>query len=336
MTMRVRAAETGDILAISTLLLEDAKTREALNPPLWAIAPDAAARVMASLETISNPFTGPIRHHWIVAEENGAILAVAHAANVPPPPIIDLAGATAGVLLDDCHFAADADISSALLQSAEQVLADAGAILFVAATPKDWTTRTSFLAAAGYETTTLYMAKTGFLTDRVSGTARLATDADIEGIVRLSARHRAQLQIASPVFWHIHAEADARFAGWMRTSLTLPDRAMFVSGPRDSIDGYIIAQPGSPLHLPPAHDVNRIGMIDDFYAVAFEQPETESSQTGGPAVLLSAAEGAFHGKNIDTALAICPARMTGKADFLLSHGYTVANLWMVKTKRLRS
>lgn len=330
MTMRIRPAEPRDIPAITALLLDDAKVRERLDPDLWAIAPDAPTRVSASLETIANPITGPIRHHWMVAERDGIVAAVLHGAILPAPPIIDLQGGTAGVLLDDSHFTDDRDLSGALLAATERALRDDGAVLFVAASPVHWTARTGFLEGAGYEPTTLYMAKAGFAPTHPADDARIATEADIDGIVRLSALHRTQLQKANPVFWNIHREADVRFAGWMKASLAFPDRSMFVSGPPERIDGFIIAQPGSPLHLPAAHDATKVGLIDDFHAIAFE-PSVESTEDAGRAsALLFAAEGAFHAKGIDVALAICPARMTAKASILREGGYRDANLWMVK------
>ena len=332
MTVKTRPAQPADVPAIAALLLEDASVRERLNRQLWAVAPDAAARVLTSLSTIANPVAGSTKHHWVVAERDGVVAAVAHGVNMPPPPIIDLHGGTAGVLLDDSHLPAHHALSAELLAAVEQAMRDAGAVLFVAASPEGWRERTSFLTKSGYETTTLYMTKTGLEADRVVNVARLATPADVSGVVRLSARHRARLQEANPLFWHIHADADARFGAWMSFSLSMSDRSMFVSGVSEAIDGYIIAQPGSPLHLAPAHDATRTGLIDDFYAAAFE-PENQGGLSSVAAGLLSAAEAALHDREIDTVLAICPARMPIKEEALRSQGYVTANLWMVKADR---
>ena len=335
MTTRIRRAEPADIPAIAALLLEDARRREALDHDLWAVAPDAPARVTAGLRTLADPVTGPFTHHWMVAEAGGTVRAVAHGVNVPAPPIVDLHGGTAGILLDDSHLGADGETAAALLAQTERVLADAGAVLLVAATPAGWTGRTRLLQAAGYEPTTLYMAKTGFGGDgQADSPARPATEADVDGIARLSARHRADLQAANPVFWNIHAEADARFAAWMRTSLGFADRSIFVTGRPERIDGYIIAQPGSPLHLPPAHEAARVGLIDDFHAGAFEpfDGDGDGGSWDRAAALLDAAETAFRAKGLDTAMAICPARFTAKAGLLEARGYRTANLWTVKAR----
>lgn len=330
MTVKTRPAQPADVPAIAALLLEDASVRERLNQQLWAVAPDAAARVLASLNTIADPVAGPARHHWFVAERDRVVAAVAHGVNMPPPPIIDLHGGTAGVLLDDSHLPADHALSAALLAAVEQAMRDAGAVLFVAASPEGWRERTAFLTGSGYETTTLYMAKTGLEADWQVGVTRRATPADIPGVVRLSGRHRARLQEANPLFWHIHANADARFGAWMSFCLSMSDRSMFVSGVPEAIDGYIIAQPGSPLHLAPAHDATRTGLIDDFYAAAFEPANQGGGLSSVAAGLLSAAEAALHDRDIDTVLAICPARMPTKEESLRCQGYVTANLWMVK------
>ena len=105
---------------------------------------------------------------------------------------------------------------------------------------------------------------------------------------------------------------------------------MFVSRTKNAVDGFIIAQPGSPLHIPAAHDVSRIGLIDDFYAAAFEGHVSSDDQPR-IAGLISAAERMFEAKGINSAMAICPVKMTEKARFLAGHGFRSGNLWMVKT-----
>ena len=336
MTLHVRAADSRDADAITALLLGDARYRESLNSNLWAVAPDAEQRVRASLGTISEPVTGPFTHHWIVAEEGRVLRGVVHALNVPPPPLFDLDGGNAGVLLDDCHFSSDERASTALLETAERVLAEAGAVLFVAASPVDWIDRTAFLQAAGYEPTTLYMAKSNIAAvPSVYERVRFATSADLGRIVQLSALHRAQLKAASPQFWNVHDEADERFAGWMAVTLTLPDRAMFVvTGATDEVNGFIVAQPGSPLHLTAAHDLARVGLIDDFHARAFEPSWAAGEPSGEPAALLVAAETQLGSRGAEVALAICPVRMTRKVELLLAAGYAPANVWMIKSTLL--
>lgn len=330
MPLHIRPAAPSDIHEILPLLLGDANKRQALDACLWAVAPDATERVAGSLRTIEDPITGPIRHLWMVAERAGRIAAVVHGANLPAPPIIDLEDGTAGVLLDDSHLGGDAGVAAALIARTEALLRERGAVLFVAASPAEWIERTGILQTAGYEPTTLYLAKTGLAGNGDASLVRSATAADIDGIVHLSALHRAGLKLANPIFWNIHKEADSRFRQWMITSLSLPDRAMFVSGPENAVNGFIIAQPGSPLHIPAAHDVARVGLIDDFYAAAFETHVTPSD---GPSIcaLLVAAEAVLKAKGYNSAMAICPVKMTEKARLLEDQGFRGGNLWMVKT-----
>jgi len=112
----------------------------------------------------------------------------------------------------------------------------------------------------------------------------------------------------------------------MRISLTLADRSAFVSEADGRVDGYIVAQPGSPLHLPPAHDERRIGLIDDFVADPFGHQA---------AMLVDTAEKAFVARGVDTTLAICPADPAEKKAVLSSCGYRATNLWMVKPRSPR-
>jgi hypothetical protein len=334
MTLHVRAADPRDADAITALLLKDADYRQSLNSDLWAVARDAEQRVRASLGTIREPVTGPFTHHWIVAEEGGELRGVVHGLNVPPPPLFDLHGGNAGILLDDCYFPSDERVSAALVNAAERALADAGAVLFVAASPAGWVERTGFLQAAGYEHTTFYMARGRIAAaPAAQPRARVATTADIPGIVRLSTLHRAQLKAASPHFWNVHEEANDRFASWMAVTLTLPDRRMFVTGATGEVDGFIVAQPGSPLHLTAAHDLARVGLIDDFHARAFELNWLDGEPSGEPAALLAAAEAELCARGAEVALAICPVLMTRKFELLLAAGYAPANIWMVKSMR---
>lgn len=331
MSLQIRAAEPRDIPAILALQMEDAQVRAGLSPRLWAISSDAHGRMTAALGTISNRMVGAIRHHWIVAEQGGVIRGVVHGINLPVPPIYQARGGDAGVFLDDSHIPADPAIATALLTVAERLLTDAGAGVLVAASPVDWTARTGFLEGAGYKPTTGYRVKAVLGDAAPDAAVRPATEADIEGIVRVSARHRAGLERANPDFWAIHPEADKRFGTWMGMSLGLADRSMFVAGEGGGVDGFIVAQPASLLHFTAAHDGSKIGLIDDFSALAFDaagQPDA-----GHPLALLAAAERAFRARGCDAALAICPVRMPEKAAALEQGGFKLANLWMAKRDR---
>lgn len=333
MSMRIRPAAPSDVPALVEFALSDARVRSAFEPELWSVAPDAAARIRASLATVVNPVVGPIRHHWIVADIGKSIAGVVHAANLPAPPIVDLKGGNAGIIFEDSCFPDDRKMSAALLAAVEHALRDAGAVLFIAASPVSRTSRTALFGASGYEPTTWYMARTGLRNASISSTIRPAAAADVGGIVRLSALYRARLQAANPLFWNIDAQADARFAMWMTGSLSLPDRSMFVSGSSDGLDGYVIAQPSTPLLLPAAHDRARVGLIDDFYAEAFETDSAEML-SDVPDALLAAAEGALAKRGATVALGICPVKLPHKAASFARRGYRTAFVWLVKDARI--
>jgi hypothetical protein len=332
MPVQIRVAQPSDIPAIIALQMADAQHRARLNPRLWAIIPDAPARMTAALATIADPITGPVRHHWIVAEQGGALLGVIHGINLPAPPIYNPRGGTAGVLLDDSHVPAEAEIATALRTAAERAMEEAGAGVFVAASPIGWTARAAFFEAAGYQPTTGYFVKSALIAQALDTAVRPATEADVEGIVTLSALHRAALERANPDFWKIHPEADKRFGVWMSMSLGLADRSMFVTGEGGGVDGFIIAQPHSPLHLTAAHDGKKLGLIDDFCALAFDGDEAPAD-AGEPLTLLAAAERAFIARGYDAALAICPVKMPAKASIFERAGYRAANLWLVRRDR---
>jgi hypothetical protein len=138
----------------------------------------------------------------------------------------------------------------------------------------------------------------------------------VPGIVRLSAEHRRTLAEVNPRFWHIHPEADRRFDAWMRHSLTLKDRDMFVAAVAAEVQGYIIAQPCSPLLVPIAHEIAAIGIIDDFYDENFANVSALSSCGSSGEDLLAAAENAFARRAVDSAIVVCPAAWPSKVSLL--------------------
>lgn len=149
---------------------------------------------------------------------------------------------------------------------------------------------------------------------------RFASEADLTGIVERSTGNRTILAELDE-FWTPHAEADARFVSWMKRSLILKDR---------SPDGYVIAQPASRLHFPPAHDIRATGVIDDYYHQEFSDPS--KTQDGGKSAtaLLHAAEAAFERRGVDAALIVCPAAWTSKIAVIENAGYETAMVWMIK------
>lgn len=213
-----------------------------------------------------------------------------HCANAPPPPIYDLHGGTAGVILDDSHIPARTQLANALLLESEKIMTDCGAVMLVAATPAHWTERHQFFASHGYATTTHYMVKSDLERKPISGSVRLAADNDISEIARLGSLHRALLQKGNPVFWNEHPEADARFAAWMGMSLKLPDRSMLVSQFSSRIDGFIVLQPITPMHVLAPHDVSDMALIDDFWADVLMHVGLEAADDSATLNLITGAE----------------------------------------------
>ena len=161
---------------------------------------------------------------------------------------------------------------------------------------------------------------------------RPAGAADLPGIVARSAEHREILETLHP-FWRRHPEADPRFEAWMRRSLALADRDMRVGGAAGALDGYLVAQPASRLHFPPAHDISGIGVIDDFHHRELADPETPADGGGGALALLRAGEAAFAARGVDTAVVVCPAAWRSKLSLLREAGYRTAMVWSIRSDR---
>lgn len=117
-------------------------------------------------------------------------------------------------------------------------------------------------------------------------------------------------------FWQCHPNAETRFAAWMTRSLTLRDRDMLVMGPPGSLAGYVIAQPASRLHFPPAHDITATGVIDDHYHAELADPVVLANDGRGATRLLRAAEAAFADRGVGSAFVVCPAGWKSKLQVL--------------------
>lgn len=235
-------------------------------------------------------------------------------------------------MLDECFVAEDAGTGTinALISATEATLRDVGAEAFIASccTGSPWR---PVLVQNGYEPVTQFMSKDGGFEDkRASGPVALATEADISGIITRSAEHRDRLTEANPIFWNIHPDADPIFERWMRISLTLEDRAMLVAKNAGRVDGYIIAQPVTPVQMPLTHDPNGIGAIDDFYHIDFEDRSEMTNGGAGAADLLASAECAFARNNMKAALVVCPDNWPSKKQFLTDRGYSAAKTWLFK------
>jgi hypothetical protein len=330
MPTTVRPASMSDLPDMVNLLLANARSRNALNPTLWAIASDARRKVEDALRFALEAERQPFRQQWLVAESGARLVGLAHSMLLPVPPIYAGKWGDPGLLLGDCTVAegAPADTAETLIEAAESDLRDAGAkLLLAAAVPGDaWQ---SHYAGQDYEPLTLYLGKAGLQETARPDGIRPAVEGDTAGIVARSAAHRRVIAGLSD-FWTPHPDADARFGNWMRRSLTLQDRDMLVAGPPGAVNGYAIAQPASPLHFPTAHDISAVGIIDDYFHADFAAPSRLADGGAAALALLRAAESAFARRATCATLVICPAAWGSKRALLESAGYRTALIWMRK------
>ncbi len=326
----VRAATTDDIPRLVDLLLQDAVEPQDKDAALWRMAEDASAQIETALRYALTAEDQPFRQFWQVADSEGEVTGVIHSAMLPVPPIYAGKHGKPGLILADSFAGEDAPEATvdALLEAAESALRDAGAKIILGSyvVGPDW--QESFRRRT-YVPLTLYLARTNPGRAGMPPDIRRATEPDIAGIVARSAEHRQVLFDIDP-FWEMHPEADARFAAWMTRSLTLGDRDMLVSGPSDRLNGYVIAQPASRLHFPPAHDISATGVIDDFFHSDFADPAHLGNEGAGATALVHAAEAAFAKRHTDAAIVVCPAGWRSKADVLQAAGYETALVWSIK------
>lgn len=331
MAPSIRPATSQDLPAITALLTHDAQERGSLDPLLWRLAAGAPARIERAVAAALNGSQTQARDLWLVAEHAGRIVGLTHAMLVPVPPIYDSSAGAPGLLFDDCFIPADAPsgTADALVVATEAALRTAGAVRLIASCPAAGPLRPLY-ERQGYEPVTLYMAKHRLTPDNLPPNVRAANTQDVPGIVKRSAEHRRTLAKINPRFWHIHPEADRRFETWMSRSLTFTDRDMLVAADADEVHGYVIAQPIASLLVPAAHEIAAIGIIDDFYDADFADISAMSEGASSGANLLAAAEGAFAGRAIGSALVVCPAAWPAKISLLEKSGYRTAKLWMLK------
>ena len=329
-TPLIRRATAVDASSIAELLVRDGERRNALDPDLWTSAAGARSRMEGLIRDNLAAIDPSTPQLWLIAEVAGRIVGIVHATLVTVPPIYAVQGSP-GLFLDDCFTTDDAPAGTAetLLVAAEDALHAAGASALIASRPAQGPWRPLY-ESHGYHAVTLYMEKHGFNVQSRPQDVRLARSEDVAGIVSLSADHRHTLAELNPRFWSIHQDADSRFGLWMRHSLTLTDRDILVAGQPGQVDGYVIAQPISPLLVPAVHDISATGVIDDFYDRNFEEVLTITDRGTLAAALLTAAESAFAGRGRRVALAVCPAAWTSKAEVLERAGYRTAKLWMLK------
>jgi len=327
--LAIRPAIVADVPAIVALQIQGAQARARHDTKLWAVAPDAAERIRAGLTGAIDGSDTRVHQTWQVAQQGDQIVGVAHGMRLPVPPIYAGRFGAPGLLMPDCVVANHAmpGTHDALVAAVEQNLIASGAKLLLSSfvTGGDWR---SCFEARGYEPLTLYFAKSGLTMTDQSASIRPAAEDDVPAIVARSAEHRAIIAGLSD-FWETHPDADARFDPWMRKSQGFADRDMIVDGSPGDVRGYVIAQPASGLHFPPAHYPADIGFIDDFFHAGYvdvEQPDDSESA----AELLGAAENAFVRRGVDSVFVVCPAMWSSKASVLKNAGYAVAMTWMRK------
>ncbi len=330
MTQTIRPASPDDMPRLVELLMLDAQERLAENAILWKLADDAPAQIEKALKFALTAEQQPFRQFWHVADDGGQIKGVIHAMMLPVPPIYAGSFGEPGLILPDSFVAADAPSGTleGLLAAAEDALHEAGARIKLASfvTGEMW--RTAF-EASGYEPLTLYLSRSDLRDREMPAGVRPAMEEEVSSIVARSAENRQVLFDIDP-FWEVHPEADPRFSSWMTRSLSLRDRDMMVLGPSGDLQGYIIAQPASRLHFPPAHDIRGTGVIDDYYHSELANPTALDRNGTGSKALLRAAEAAFANRGMGAAFVVCPAGWTSKVDLLQSAGYETAMVWSIK------
>ena len=330
MSHNVRTATTGDIPRLVDLLLLDAEERQAVDPILWKLAADAPAQIEKALTFAMTSERQPFHQIWQVSELEGAITGVIHSMRLAVPPIYAGRYGDPGLILPDSAVAPDAPEGTvdALVAAAEYALMETGAKIILSS----YVTGTAWKRVfwdRGYEPLTLYLSLNDLGDAQRPSEVRLAAEVDVPGIVMRASENKRILSDIDP-FWERHRDADARFTGWMHHSLTLRDRDMMVMGSREHLNGYVIAQPASRLHFPPAHDIAGTGVIDDYFHPDFADPTVLANDGKGAKALLRAAEAAFAGRGMAAAFVVCPAKWASKTKMLEAAGYGTAMVWSIK------
>ncbi|WP_095589994.1 GNAT family N-acetyltransferase [Actibacterium ureilyticum] len=326
----IRPAAPPDIPAMSDLLLRAAHARAERQPGLWRVVPDADTTITATLLAALQDKAPSFRQQWLVAETGGRIVGLTHSILLPVPPIYAGRWGAPGLIMENSTIAPDAPrgLAQQLLKAAEDDLRAAGAQLLIGAAATGWPWAAEY-AARGYAPLTLYYAREGLAAEPTDATVRQAAEGDLPGIVASSAQNRKILFDLDP-FWEPHIEADPRFESWMRRSLTLTDRDMFVSAPGGRISGYAIAQPATALHVPAGHAAGGLGFIDDYFHTDFAVQDGLENGAAGATALLRAAEAALAARDNSAALVVCPAAWTAKRAHLQQAGYSAALSWHIK------
>ena len=329
--MTIRPAGLSDLAALADLLLADAESRCARDPDLWKLHNDPRQKILASVTTALEADKPPVRQQWLVAEADRRIVGVTHSILLPVPPIYAGEFGPPGLIMEDCCVAANAppESRSKLFDAAAADLADAGARILLASSVAGGDWECDYMRQ-GLEPLTMYFSKSGLSTASAFPDVRRALSEDVPSIVASSATNRQILNDLHPLFWKPHVEADNRFDAWMKRSLTLSDRDLFVSETAGSVRGYAISQPATPLHFPPPHDIATVGVIDDFFHEELVDAHTLQADGIQAAALFEAAEAARGRRNNTSVLVVCPAAWTSKIELLRKAGYRNAVTWFIR------
>lgn len=335
MTIITRAATLDDIGPIAELLLNDARARAVVDPVLWKLHPDPLEKILHTMREAVTTENPPFRQQWLVAETDNGIVGVTHSILLPIPPIYAGELGPPGLIMEDSFIAVEAppETRAALFNATQADLIAAGARLLLASSVANGNWEGEYVRQ-GFSPVTLYLAKSGLRAMRDFADVRPATNSDVANIVTTSAKNRQILANLHPIFWKPHPEADTRFEGWMKHSLTLTDRDMFVAATEGMFRGYAISQPATWLHFPSAHDISSTGVIDDYFHNEIETAEIASSRTDSAQALLEAAEAALQGRGNESVLVVCPAAWRTKIDLLEAAGYHHAITWFIKVPQL--
>lgn len=304
--MILRKAQENDIPRIAALIGADRST--------------ALSNTPAAIETLIKRDIETGQFEWLLTE-TGADIAVARIAVIPPPPIYDLKGGLAGVVLDTWQLPS--------IEPLDRHLRDRGAAMLVIDCRADDTVKRNQLEALGYVATTHYMLKPALAPQTASTAIRTATEADIPALVAFNREGRERLHEANPAFWVSHLDAETRFGFWTTISLTMRDRAIFVSEHNGQPNGFLIAQPPSPIQVPIVLDEAKVGVIDDFHCTSFGASLKTAQDTRPARSLLNAAEADFIKRGKSAAMAICPVAWPTKARLLEEAGYKIDHTWFV-------
>lgn len=330
MSLNIRPVANADLDRVRDLLLLDAGKRQKSDPGLWKPKRDARGAVAEAITDALRIETPPFRQRWLAAEAGERIVGLAHTIRLPVPPIYAGEFGAPGLIMDDGALAEDAPPGTAeiLLDAAEADLVESGAGVLLASSIIRGAWERA-LPSRGYTPLTLYFTRSDLPATAQLPSVRHAVETDIASIVSLSA---INLRILSDLdgFWRPHTEAGPRFGNWMKRSLTLADRDMLVSEVEGEIAGYAISQPATALHFPPAHDISRVGFIDDFFHREFENPSGADRRGQAAAELLLAAEAALAERGDEAVLIVCPAAWTSKRSLLEATGHRVASTWHIK------